>query len=101
MVDIIRTSAEIYGIDKVIEQVWFDRYRWIVTQAYGYWDKDTQAKSKKQKTKDENIKKLQALQEMAQSFTQLANPNVQQQPEAWGSGTQAQAPALWGAMQWV
>ena len=101
MVDIIKVASETYGIDKVAELVPLDRFWGTVTQAYGYGDKDTQAKSKKQRTKDENIKKLQALQEMAQSFTQLANPNVQWQNQAGGSEPQAQAPALWGAMQWL
>ena len=77
MVDIIKVASETYGIDKVAELVPLDWFWGTVTQAYGYGDKDTQAKSKKQKTKDENIKKLEAIQEMAQSFTQLANPNVQ------------------------
>ena len=101
MSEILERSAAIYGIDKVVEQVWFDWYWNIVSQAYGYGDKDTQAKSKKQKTKDENIKKLQALQEMAASFTDLANPNVQQQTQTGGGQPQAQTPALWGVMQWV
>lgn len=101
MSEILERSAAIYGIDKVVEQVWFDWYWNIVSQAYGYGDKDTQAKSKKQKTKDENIKKLEALQWMAEGFTQLSNPNVQQQTQAGGAQPQATAQAMWGAMQWV
>jgi len=101
MSEILERSAAIYGIDKVVEQVWFDWYWNIVSQAYWYGDKDTQAKSKKQKTKDENIKKLEALQWMAASFTDLANPNVQQQTQTGGGQPQAQTPALWGVMQWV
>lgn len=101
MVEIISTASDIYGIDKIMELVPLDWFWGTVTQAYWYGDKDTQAKSKKQKTKDENIKKLQALQEMAASFTDLANPNVQQQTQTGGWQPQAQAPALWGAMQWV
>ena len=101
MVDIISTAAGIYGIDKILELIPLDWFWSTVTQAYWYGDKDTQAKSKKQKTKDENIKMLDQVQNIAQSLTQLSNPNVQQPTQTGGATPQAQAPALWGAMQWV
>jgi len=37
---------------------------------------------------------LQALQDMAGSFTQLAKPDVQPQAQTGGARPQAQAPAL-------
>lgn len=99
MVEIISTAAWIYGIDKILELVPLDRFWSTVTQAYGYGDKDTQAKSKKQKTKDENIKIMDGIQNIAQSLTQLANPNVQPQTQTGGATPQAQTPALWGVSQ--
>lgn len=100
--EIISTAEQIYWPDLVMEQAPFDFFRQKVMSAYGYGDKDTQAKSKKQQTKEKNAKMLQMIKELWQSFTQLSQdaiqPQVQWTPQAvqW-AGKEAQTPAtvLW------
>lgn len=118
MVEMISVLANIYWAEAVTSFFPLDFVKWKAMTAYGYWDKDTMVKSKKQLTKDENLKKLEALKQMEILLWQLwdgIQPMEEQgawepqwaaweiQQGAWG-GQQATSMSTWAmskAIGWL
>lgn len=113
MVNILKVFSEIYWPEIVLSVAPFEAMRQRVNTAYGYWDKDTEVKSKKQRTKDENAEKLAAFKEFINSIWNVNNQQGiqwpiegeweaqwgQANPEEWAAvpawGEQPLAPVLW------
>lgn len=97
MVNVIKMLSDVYWPEKIIEMFPVDQIETRINNAFWYWDRDTEVKSKKQRVKDENMEKIWAFREFITSLTEDANQQGMEWPTLWGWQTNKDQwrPQLW------